>query len=375
MNDRSVRSLALLQSSASTARVLNLLAIAKKHESEPEHSAQPFFHHRRLNNAILVKHRLRPHEHELFPYFRQTATKVLVPIDRTDLRCGGGYVFVGQNDYAAVLEAVFGARVAPGEHDWRMLEAVDQIPSLDPFLLREQLRRHGLEPARCYFDISDADLERMLAFVQREVFELVKLSFASEAGAGAHVGKLAKKLLSDTVDEEMEPLRQTLRLEPNEYLEGVFCWRGFLYYKWSMQGLLPQIAEAARQLRTVLPRGPASLEIRAYLTEARPRLHAMIAATLRSVQTILMAYDGAYAALTKRAEPGAFRDFLLTAPPRFQDLGERLGAVQHISSFWKHRFSGARAVVTPEELADLFSDFEECLSFVQRDEERSTRVA
>jgi hypothetical protein len=372
VRDRSVRSLAHLQRSASTARVLNLLSIATKHGHDPEHAEKPFFTHPRLNSAIIVKHRLRPNEHDLFPRFRQTATKVLVPIDREDLRYGGGYVFVGENNYATVMEEVFGACLQPGQHDWRMLEALDEIPSLDPFLLREQLRRHQLETARCYLEISDADLLKMLAFVEKEVLDLVSMSLAGggDVGAGGHVSKLARKLLSDTIDEEMEPLRQTLRLDPSEFLEGVFCWKGFLYYKWSMNGIMPEVAEAAQQLRTVMARGSAAIETRAYLSEARPRLHAMIVQALRSVHTILKAYDDAYSGLTKRADPMAFRDFLLTAPPRFQDLGERLGAVQHIASFWKYRFTNSRAPVDAEELANVFMDFEECLSFVRRDEER-----
>ncbi len=79
MVDQSVRSLLALQSSASTARVLNLLSIAKKHAGNPEHAAKPFFQHARLNHAIIVKHRLRANEHDLFPSFRQSATKVLLP--------------------------------------------------------------------------------------------------------------------------------------------------------------------------------------------------------------------------------------------------------------------------------------------------------
>lgn len=375
MNDRTVRSLVHLQSSASTARVLNLMSIARRHGHKPEHSEQPFFSHPRLNTAIIVKHRLRPNEIDLFPQYRQTATKILVPIDRSDLRYGGGYVFVGQKNYAAVLEQVFGARLAPGEHDWRMLQAIDEIPSLDPFLLREQLRRHKLEPARCYFEISDADLEKMLSFVEKEVLELVTLSLSGDAAAVGHVGKLAKKLLSDTIDEEMEPLRQTLRLEPAEYLEGVFCWKGFLYYKWSMQGLGPEITRAAQQLRTVVARGSSALETRAYLGEARPRLQAMIAAALRTVQTTLRAYDAAYAGLTQRADPVAFREFLLSAPPRFQDLGEQLGAIQHIASFWKYRFENARGTANADELAEMFMDFEDCLSFVNKGDQGAARVA
>ncbi len=282
---------------------------------------------------------------------------------------------MGQKDYGATLSNVFGGAVSPGEADWRMLDAIDNIPSLDPFLLREQLRRHGLEPARCYFEISDADLERMSSFVQKEVLELVNLSFGGKAGVGGHVSKLAKKLLSDSIDEEMEPLRLTLRLEAAEYLEGVFCWKGFLYYKWSFMDLLPMVSEVANQIRAIVPRGPADAMTRTYLKEARPRLHALIVAALKGVKKSLAIYDAAYADLTQRADPVAFREFLLSAPPLFKDLGDRLGAVRHVVSFCNFRLGRTGSSITYEELSDMFQDFEECLNFVQRDLARAAERA
>ena len=43
----------------------------------------------------------------------------------------------------------------------------------------------------------------------------------------------------------------------------------------------------------------------------------------------------------------------------FQELGERLGAIEHIVSFWRFRFPGDQMPeVGPDELADIFRDFE-----------------
>jgi len=48
----------------------------------------------------------------------------------------------------------------------------------------------------------------------------------------------------------------------------------------------------------------------------------------------------------------------------FTDLGERLGAVNHITSFWNFRFpKGRPGRIGVEELIDIFSDFEASLSF------------
>ncbi|MGZ7227044.1 hypothetical protein ACXWO0_11310, partial [Streptococcus pyogenes] len=70
--------------------------------------------------------------------------------------------------------------VAATHPDIQTLRLIDELPSLDPFLLREQLRRGGLDPSPCYFSISDSDLERMLAFVRNEIEPLVTLSLGDD---------------------------------------------------------------------------------------------------------------------------------------------------------------------------------------------------
>jgi len=83
-----------------------------------------------------------------------------------------------------------------------------------------------------------------------------------------------------------------------------------------------------------------------------------------TVRLTLKIYDDAFADLTVNGQPKAFREFLLNAPNLFFELGERLGAVEHIVSFWRYRFPVGRPIrVNAEELVDLFSDFETSISF------------
>jgi hypothetical protein len=88
VKDRTVRRLTALEQSASTARVLNLLAPHRKADSDPALVQAPFFRNRLLNQSILLKHRVRPHEMELFSTPRATVTKILIPIDGADLKVG-----------------------------------------------------------------------------------------------------------------------------------------------------------------------------------------------------------------------------------------------------------------------------------------------
>jgi hypothetical protein len=363
--DRTVRSLVALERSASTARVLNLGATHRKAVDDPSLVEKPFFQNKVLNHSIIVRHRIRPHERELFPEPLATTTKILAPIDGTDLRFGARFLMLGQRDFDRTLEGLFGDCLAPGTPDREVLDLIDELPSLDPFLLREHLKRNGFEPARGYFAITDADILRMYEFVRKEILALVTLSSGESGGAGHAAARLVDKLLSHSADSGFGPLKETLRLSDKDYQDGVFCWRGFLYYKWVLAEITPALCEVLVQLAKIIPRGPQTPETQAYLPHARARVDAAVTQALDGVNQMLAVYDRAYRGLTQDGQPTAFRDFLLAAPEMFMSLGEQCGAVQHIVSFWRYRFPGGRTgIVGPEELMDILLDFEDGLSFL-----------
>jgi len=370
-NDRSLRRLTSLEHSASTARVLNLICTHRNNAGSTEIAQAPFFKNRMLDRTIILKHRLRPHEYAAMSSPKPTATKILIPIDTSDLRAGAHSFFVGQKNFDQLIVEVFGDDLKPGSRDRRVLELVDGLPSLDPFLLRECLRSNDLEPARAYFNISDADIARMHEFVRQEVMALVSLSSGDAQGTYGHSSRLVDKLLSNAPDSGFEPLKETLKLTDQEYMDGVFSWRGFLYYKWVLRDLEDPLKRVVDEILKIQPRGPKNPEASRYIPEARTRLEAAIAEASASVGAMLDVYNKAYASLTEDGKPNAFRDFLLTAPGMFSSLGEQLGAIQHTISFWRYRFPEAQArLVAPDELMDVFLDFEDSFVFSQREEPR-----
>lgn len=360
--DRSSRSLRALERTASTSRVLNLLAIANKYASRPDWEEQPLFRNRVLNAAMLLKHRLRADETYLFDDYRTSATKIIIPFERSDLGLGGQSFFVGQRGWMDLLrEACPDSRSL--EQDVGVLRLMDKLPSLDPFLLREHLRRHGHFVAPCYFAISPADLEAMQNYVAAQIEELISLAYSNAAtSSAAYTARLVQALLSTEVDERLEPLRATLMLEGEDFREGVFSWKGFLYYKWMLTTLQPQLHAVAGEIGTLVVSGPRDPETAIYLDAARRRLKTAIAVQQSQVDRSLAVYDAAFSGLTRKGDPGAFRAFLLDAPRMFLSLGEKVGAASHIASFWRYRFPAGRPPTAPvDEAVDIFTDFETSL--------------
>ena len=334
-----VRNLAQLRESASTARILNLLRVRERHGETDDYAQKPLFQNSRLNQAIFIKHTIRANERDLVKSEQQTATKVVFALDHGDLGLGGFSFFIEQRNLQSALDEALGsdAESADFERDLAVLKEFARLPSLDPYLLRERVKQAGSDVASCYFDISEADLARVEAYVEEEIGSLVELAYGiAGPEAKAISSKLAQLIMRNEQSSSLEPLRQTLRLDPQEYEQGIFGWKGLLYYKWNISDLEPKVRQTAnRMVSTRFIRAHAEDEKQLDLT--RKAILRTVAEKYKSVQRSMRAYDQAFDALVNKQDPGAFRNFLLRAPSLFVAIGEDLAAINHICSFWDFR--------------------------------------
>ncbi len=355
-NERIYRSLRGLEKTASTSRVLNLAVLSVRNAGNQEHLDRSLFKSQVLNTAVILKHRLRPDEVDLFDGMPRTATKLIVPFDRADLALGGRAVFVGEKGWLPMLTGLRGGSDDIGR-DVEILEAIDQLPSLDPFLLREHIKRRGYEVSPTYFDISPGDVDRMQRFVGGEIARLIELAYGGAGGGGA-TSRLVEALLSSKTDERLEPLRLTLQLEGESYREGIFSWKGFLYYKWVLNTLWPRLKEVLIEVSKVRVVGPRERELMVVIEDSKVRLRGAMEAQVKTVMGYLKAYDLVFQQLTD-GNVVAFREFLLKSPELFMALGEGAGALSHVASFWRFRFQEGKPLMAPMgEVLEILQDFE-----------------
>src|SRR5262249_3046564 len=159
----------------------------------------------------------------LFPSPKAVATKIIIPFDFDDLRAGGRSLFVDQRGYSDMLRSAGNYSGDALDRDLWGLRLLNSGPPPGPFFLRGPLRNNSIDVAPSYFSISEGDQARMHDFVSQEMSKLVML-----AGGGDNSGnRLVSAMLSNRIDEKLEPLRLTLGLTGNDFREGVFSWRGF----------------------------------------------------------------------------------------------------------------------------------------------------
>ncbi|OYU77229.1 MAG: hypothetical protein CFE32_06575 [Alphaproteobacteria bacterium PA3] len=360
-----VRSLAALTNTASTSRVLNLHLVTVEFADDLARVSAPFFFDAVLNRAIIIKHRLRSDETYLLSDGTAVATKIMFPLDRSDLKAGGRSILVNQMGWRATLCDVLGATEPELEKDFEILEMLNELPSLDPFLVREQLRRFHHHPADCYFAISPADNARMQTFTSNEMAPLIAMAFGSKDGAipPELVKKLADALLSTNADSRLDPLRMTLGLEGEKFTQGIFSWKGFIYYKWQFSETFHKLTRISAEMDSIKIKGRMDKNIREEIDDLKKSIRGRIRDSAKNCQQVLSLYDDAFRDLVDKGNTAAFRRFLLDAPVLFIELGHSMGIISHISSFWAYRFNKDKEKnVEVQEYLDILREFENGLA-------------
>ncbi|HKT53706.1 MAG TPA: hypothetical protein VJP88_04600 [Caulobacteraceae bacterium] len=372
-----VRSLKSITTAASSARVLDLHGLAAEASGELDYAEKPLFQHPILNRTIILKHNVRSSEEDRLAPRRFNATKIIFPFDPTDLNLGGQYMFVEQAEFVAVLTRHLDYRDLDPSRDIAVLRVLDRLPTLDPFLVREILAQQRMDVARCYYRFSKTDRQEMLGFVAHEIAALIQLCFGETDRNAERARRLSQILLADQDSPELEPLRQTLRMDADEFLEAMFAWKAFLYYRWRAQALAPQLKATLRALASIRQRQFERDEL-SFVMAARQLLERTIATALQEVSFRLKAYDRAFGSLTNRDNPESFRHFLIHGANLFIELGERIGRLDQIVSFWADRFGHERvAAMAPDDVLEGTRDLLHALSIWPAgiDDDRDNSIA
>jgi hypothetical protein len=360
------RSLVVLEGSASSSRVLNLCRLTQMLDREHGPGGYaPFFRNRDLNLGILLKSRLQGGEVYLFPDKRYNATKIILPYDVTNLREGGKAKFVGQSNTERILYDHLGLDALGSDedvrHDLALLDLLDGLPTLDPFLLREKLRAHGFAPDPGYFRLSPKEFRNIRRFVLEEFAPLAQKAFpdfnASEGKANAIVEKIWEA--SDT--ETLRPLLAALRIDESEAPELLFVWKGIVYYKYLDRASTADLQFILRFLTRTRVFGVRDAEDKAALDEMTAQIVDKLKRNYRILKQRIAEYDHAYhTAFIRDDDVAPFRRFLDDARQSFDEMGAIVAGVCHSAAYWRFRHGKEDSgVVHADEMFEVLSDLQD----------------
>ncbi len=357
--------LSLLKRGGSTSRVIDLVSTREKFGDTDGWARDPMFANMRLNRGFVVKHTLRPWEREQLGGDRHSATKVIIPISDKDLDLGGHSIFVESAQFERQLSDHLG--VSPDSAgfvaDAARLRALASLPSFDPYLLLEYFRRAGERIDACYFHIADDELARISEYTAAQIDLLVRKAFggAGDAATMAKSRRLAKVLFEDENSEQLRVLRDALRMTEAEYRDGVFGWKGTLYYSWRAKECYAELVAFMNDLKSLRVTG-LSAEDRADMRATTASILQLALGRWTRLKGKLDAYQAEFEQFVSRGDPAALKAFMSRAPELFVEMGEDIGRLQHVASYWKFWTKGRRVQsLSGMEAFDLLPDFEAAL--------------
>lgn len=384
--DRSLRE--TLSSGAS--RILNVAAITRQLEEEAARTgaAAPqrlLFGHRGLNRAVFIK---RPKEFAppassplvtsaeildngqlrtitLDAHTRvekgDIATVVYVPYDADNIADGGAsFELGGRGRIQALFDSTgFDARSDSDgvRRDLRLLDLIEDLPSLDPFLLKDRVALEGEAVPDAYFTISDeefADIKRYILTKFRPITERV-VDPASRDAAEVSEHFIMKLWEAKDLD-YLKPITEAFRVDPAQAGEIYYSWKGVTYYEYQYKRGQKQLLGFADWMHgKAVPSTFVKAAVREELAEAARDVAAAFARHLRNSSEILRIYNQGYEDLFVRGgDARPFIEFLRDSSTLFWDIAASISALNHGVAVWRQRTRSADdGRLTAEELKPL----------------------
>jgi len=289
-----------------------------------------------LNNIIFIKEPFND-ERMVEDAGRAVGTKLYFPYNERDSYEGGKSIFVNDWNIRSALQ--FHVGIPEGDssdeiiRDFDLLQCLEELPSLDPFLLKDRLHAFGLNVHDDYLEISEAEFSEIRNFVMDRFRPMVELAFedAGQADKLVHLRTLVLKIWEGKDMDSLSPLLQALQLSAEDAPEIFYAWKGVIYYDYLHAKQRDQWKQYAAFLRDdTVPTDSIQKDQREDLDAVLGIVRSLFKQRWKRIEKILSDYSSAYDALFKeRKSPGPFISFLKESSNHFFSLGDCISCIDH----------------------------------------------
>src|SRR3546814_163224 len=193
----------------------------------------------------------------LYNAFRSVRTVIYFPSNLPNVSEGWDSALFDDPSFHRVLELKTGVdangATPPVGHvmDLEVLDMIDTLPTLDPFLLRskaEQLDLHArIHPL--YFNISEEEWTRLRAPIRTKIRTLVRRACTSGVGGASadrieqHVTRFLAKIWEAKDVEGIEDFVRSLEISADRAPDLFFAWKAICYYQARFEDFLPRLRD------------------------------------------------------------------------------------------------------------------------------------
>ncbi len=346
-----------------STRVFNVDRLHRAIMAEGAPRDEHLFRHPELHRIIFIKQALIDPNYQK-DRSNRIGTKLYFAFNETNAFEGGKSIFAGdpQFDEAMAFQLGFdrSRKMADYIRDRDVIQILDSLPSLDPFLMRDRLEAEGLAPHLGYFDIEEEEWRLIREHVMRRFRPIVEFAFggADATKTQVRLRSLVQKIWEAKDMEGLKPILDAMELSTQDAPKALHSWKGVIYYDYRLARLEGRVRELATWLtHSATPTDMVPPGNRKLLEEIRDGVRHKVRDRWQRARNRLLEYNDAYTALfVEKRSPGPFIAFLGHASDVFNELGDELSRLDHASEvrrFITDRHFGGRLKYDP--LHDLLS--------------------
>lgn len=298
------------------------------------------FHNSSLNNAFIYK----------FPHFDDRETRASAPIgpgaelprgsrqietglffpDREDRpEAGGTAIYVGQRNFRDLLLERIGMDVEDDgpeiRSDLRVLDAINDLPSLDPFLMKVAFESLGITIAEGAVPVTDAELRSIREILAHRIGPVISKAFLSTVVASSPLAARIATGVTNPSGDEMLRFCAAFRIDATEAPGVIFALQGMAFYEHLLQATTEAAGPLAKYLREEAAK-PSDASRRhgaelARLTMLREECLRFLRSHISNATHVFKTYDEAVHAFVVDDSPGLLVEFLRASRRAFWQLG------------------------------------------------------
>lgn len=290
-----------------------------------------------------------------FPYNRDRPAEGGVSIDSRDPRLDDALKNVAGLDKKERPETY--------EHDKKILRILDDLPSLDPFLLKDRFRQATMAVPEAYLHIQPGEWEAIRAFVHDQFMIVANVIFP---GQDNQIDEKAEQLTQQLWDlrdvEHLEALTKVFGLDPTRTEEIFYSWKGVIYYDYDYDRLKPRISALFTWFdQGSTPKDFCKPEVEKELGRRRTAIKNLIKTASAETEKHLNTYHRCFDLFFRERKTAAdFVKFLQSAPRNFYSLGESISKLSHAIVLWDRGTQNFTGRLLPSDnLLELFGFIED----------------
>ncbi len=349
------------------------------------HDGEQLFDTKTLNSSIIFKYPSAALEPESAGDFlntqvnydddgvveesRPVETGIFLPYDRQDLWRGGHAVYLRKPGFEEALIRHAGLTVEDWENstqkDVQILRAIDGIPSLDAFLLKQALAAWMKPEIAKIFNISEAEENAIKALLYKALNPILAKAMKSESNSDG----IRERMMAAIWNPDLPEARHFIAafgLQPETSRDVFEAWRGITFYQWQIKRQYPALAQTISWLQ-----GKGSLPYD--LRNSDPRLEQLkmfrtnitnqVKDISKKAKSIFDKYEECYKSFVDKDDPTKFRQFLEKAQKNFWFLGFSISAICNLN-FTCSSVGGGSATASSnfDQLMEMFYRMNLCVS-------------